>query len=396
MVIAAIWVLLALLAQERTPEQLIHLLRSERIQDRETAVKGLRNLGERVVPLLLTLEKDGDVEVARRATDIIKDIQDPLWRETAAESFQRMEEKIRGAKTLSVRLKQDYQQGNRPADLQSQPFTTIKLKGESNFWAGYPESPKKNRRVLFVSNGTASWPLSARVFPGGKEVKRYAILGFTKLGTSMAMMIPLANRGGEPEEAASLSDFSLAGHDSTGRIISYRITFNVSGIAPGKVEAKLWCDPKTRLPKKRILTLGEGPNDQQLIEIYESWEIDSTIPDETFMLPDKEPQREEFYRNLDVVEPHQVSVMHGSEGVECVDGFIQRGSLTYDGRGASSERYGEFISDMAECGWTGVPDKTNVADGHAVMRKGNRTCTAKFSGNTHEYTATIKVDVSSK
>jgi len=392
MVTATTWVLVALFAQEQTPEQLIQLLRSDRIEDRDTAAKGLRALGEKVVPLLLNVEKDGDAEVARRATELIKDIKDPLWREGAEETFRSMEEQIRKARSISVRLKQGYEQSNRPADLRSLPYTTIKLKGEGRMWVGYPDSPKKNRRVLSVSDGKASWPPSPPGLPDSKETTKCMILGFTRLGTGIAMMLTMPAQGREPDDKASLSEFSLAGQDSVGRIISYRITFNVSGITSEKVEVKLWCDPRSRMPKKRIVSIGGGDTLQKFIEIYEDWNLDSGIPDETFALPTHEPPKDEFYRNQDVVEPNQVFGMHGPQGVECVEGIIQKGTLSYDGRGHYSGRCSEFVNEMKECGWTSVPDKTKVADGHAVLRKDDRMCIAEFSGSASDYRATIRVE----
>lgn len=395
MVSAAIWILGALFAQERTPEQLIQLLRSDRIQDRDIAVQGLRALGEKAIPLLLPVEKDADVEVARRAAEIIKDIKDPLWRESAEETFRRMDERIRSAKTISVRLKQGYEQSGRPADLQSLPFTTFKLKSDGRFWIGYPDSPKKNRRIIAVSDGKTSWPPAPTVLQDPKEATKYLILGFTKVGTGFSLMMPMAaQRGTEPDETASLAEFSLAGQDSVGRIIAYRINLNVTGVTSEKVESKLWLDQKSRLPKRREVSFGTGVNLQKFIEIYEGWELDSTIPDDTFTLPLREPPKEEFFRNLDIVEPAQRNMMHGPQDVVLVDGVIQSGTLIYDGNGNASERCAEFVADMKQCGWMSLPEKTVVADGRAIMQKDHRTCTVTFSASRGGYKATIRVEES--
>jgi outer membrane lipoprotein-sorting protein len=50
----------------------------------------------------------------------------------------------------------------------------------------------------------------------------------------------------------------------------------------------LWCDLKTRLPRKRITsTTDPGDNRQHFSEVYDDWVINADIADDKFKLPEK-------------------------------------------------------------------------------------------------------------
>ncbi len=151
-------------------------------------------------------------------------------------------------------------------------------------------------RRMRVTTGHPDLPSCETPAPAGRGFVPMAVrtgmrLGWTSLFPFEAGKAP----GPEPLKAVDLDDaFEVSGvrqEDVEGkRVISYRLVRKETPLLP-RVEyaAKLWCDPKTLFPVRRLLTLvpqaePESPR-ATLTETYEIRKLEGGVPEETFRIP---------------------------------------------------------------------------------------------------------------
>lgn len=276
-----------LFLQDKTVEQLIENLRSDKIEVRNNAAVELTKRGEPVVPMLEKAAQDKNQEVARFAKEILKDIRDPLRNETAEETFNRMTEKLTGSKTLSVTLKVDFTRADKQPNFEAGRGFSLMMKGADKVRLTPIQKEKGGEEVL-VSDGETvqgqkAWP--------PKVFRDDVLIGLTRVGVNLSLYIGGSIRMRQDlvverrvEDRMIIKGIQLKGQDALGRIIGYEVTFGDREI----VDVQVWCDLKTRLPRKRIAsTRGEGQNLQHFSELYEDWILDAEIPDQKFKLPEK-------------------------------------------------------------------------------------------------------------
>jgi hypothetical protein len=279
-----------LLAQDKNTEQLIEKLRSDKIEVRNDAARELRNLGEAVVPRLEKAAQDVDSELAGFAKQIIRDIKDPLYAETAEETFNKMDEQLRSAKTLKVKFRFDFTRGDKKPDFESKPAPTLMMKGADRICVEPPPATDKEKADLEGAVADGKTVNGQKAYPP-KVFRDDIMTGLTRTGVSLALYFGGSARmdgdkvvDARVEDGMELSKATLKGQDTLGRIITYTVTFNDREV----VDVTLWCDLKTRLPRKRIAsTRGAGQNLQHFCEFYEDWVLNADIPDEKFKLPEK-------------------------------------------------------------------------------------------------------------
>jgi hypothetical protein len=239
------------------------------------------------VPALEKAARDKNQEVARFAKEILKDIQDPLRHETAEETFNKMTGKLTGAKTLSVTVKMDFTRADQQPDFQTGRGFALMMKGADKVRVT-PIQKEKTADEALVSDGETvqgqkAWP--------PKVFRDDVMIGLTRVGVSLSLYVAGSMRMSKDrvverrvEDGMTVKDIRLKGQDALGRIIAYEVTFGDHEV----VDVQVWCDLKSRLPRKRIAsTRGEGQNLQHFSELYENWVLDAEVPDHPFKLQDK-------------------------------------------------------------------------------------------------------------
>ncbi len=272
-----------LLLQDRGIDELIEKLRSDKIEERNDAAAELRKRGEAALPLLEKASRDPNNNLSDAAKELIKDIRDPLHAESAEETFRKMDEAIRTAKTIRVTVRFDFTRGEKKPDFAARPGAAVLLKGEDRvaMEPAAPADPNSKEIEKLVSDGKEVH--GARGYPP-KVFRDDVITGFTRSGLGLTLYIDASTRirAEQPRGNAvevEISTPTLKGQDALGRMLAYRATFSNREV----VDVVLWCDPKTRLPRQIIAsTQGQGENRQHFCDRYEDWVLNADIPDEKF------------------------------------------------------------------------------------------------------------------
>lgn len=271
-----------LLLQDPTVEQLVQKLGSENIDERETATRKLAALGTQALPALEEAARSGDLELSRRAGEILK----PIRARMAKERFDALEARIRKASSLKTRLRfrlevrerDDVDQGDAEFLVKSPKMAFGDLKRTTG---------KETEHRALISDGKT---LSSRRNEGHwNQRSAPAELG-EKLATALA-------RGGlvywwlstdafvvrDPRVGYALSDFRPGESEGEVSSVLYRLTNTEANVT---LEAKLWYEPKTAKLIKRTWEgelLGEH---WKCTETYEEFALEPDLPDDKFRFPD--------------------------------------------------------------------------------------------------------------
>jgi outer membrane lipoprotein-sorting protein len=108
-------------------------------------------------------------------------------------------------------------------------------------------------------------------------------------GAAGLTLLRIADRLGPEKEGMALkaSGFKLLGKEKVGDREALTIEYQLA-IAGAKelVQCKVWLDPQTQLPLKRMVELHlAGKLEFRIVETYSRWELDPKLPDDTFTLP---------------------------------------------------------------------------------------------------------------
>ena len=208
------------------------------------------------------------------------------------ETLKKLEELILNAKTVTVKYHYDVEARRSDTAVRCQGPGLVLLKHEDKS-LHYTKRPflEFDTESLSISDGTDhGWKLDdawdKRPTPVAKGTGRKDRLSLVR-GGAMGLVAPVYL---DDLEAKSKAIGITASTENEMLLISYKIQ-----LEHGKVsDIKLWCDPKTLLPKKRIYSFFSEVSDEKsrvtktegtATETYEQFVLDAEIPDEKFKLP---------------------------------------------------------------------------------------------------------------
>lgn len=280
----------AILFQDKSPEELIQSLRSDKVEDRDIATKKLKELGETARPFLVKAATDKDTEVSNRAESLLSLLDEARARAT----LQKIQEVFETAKVLRVRLSST-ENLPRTATTGSKPrfeaeATFVLGQGnrawvETTVWRGENSTFKQS----IVSDGArlkAKWsgPLgegekAGDCFPALNKYLAASLLYRISNDPLEFMRVTLFIV--PPKETAKhyqVSDVKV-GQDGRSRYLTY--TVHCERETPPSANVKLWFNPDTYKPLKRHITI-DSKREVSAAEIFEEVTLDPEIPEELF------------------------------------------------------------------------------------------------------------------
>lgn len=282
-----------ILLQTATPEQLVEKLRSDTIEEREAAARGLRTLEEAALPALDKAARDSDVNLARAAAELSKEIRARVDGRAAEKAFRAIEEALLQARTLKVAIHLVVTEGRRPGE----PFSATCdcwIKGDKVYLRACVPSKEKDSelicngaRMATIRNGDArsveeGWPNSGDRFK----------VGLLRVGIYAVDHILKKRQGAKLEGEADLrkvlevSDFKTGADEGNAKTIVFRTT------APGGRETTnvtVLYDPRTfRILRRSCSNVVDGVEKAVVVETYTDVALDAEMPDDRFTLPEKQ------------------------------------------------------------------------------------------------------------
>lgn len=278
----SVLLLVALLAQEKTAEQLIENLRSESVEDRESAARDLKKMGEAARPALEKAAGDKDREVATRAQAIL----DPMDLEAGQAVLNKLEETVLKAKTVKVRFKYEGR-GPKGGVGPETGSGTLLLKegGRVRFEIAFSSLEEKHR-VTIVSDGTQLAASIDFAKPITKEAPKELHSLFSK-GLVRGGLVLMGNRQStsDPNEFIKTQAARSGDGGDEGKTLIYSALLPQTGET---ADIKLWYNPKSFEARDRKIVLRkDGQITASLTETYEEFTLNADIPDEKFKLPEK-------------------------------------------------------------------------------------------------------------
>ena len=199
-----------------------------------------------------------------------------LQQETPEALFNRMEHSIEEAKSLRIKYRLDLEQGGQTATgtgivlLKQGNKAKITLTGaKGNPWAvsdGKKLTVDANQALIEGAELDTPKDLNLRV---ATKLARWGVLDLPSFPRV------IRTYGVDPKERLKVSDIKFGEKDGDVRTLTY-----VVQEGNGKVELKLWVDPKDLTLKKRTLSVGNLK--ATVTETYEEFTVNGEIPDESF------------------------------------------------------------------------------------------------------------------
>ena len=210
-------------------------------------------------------------------------------------------------------------------------------------------------------------------------------------GTQYAGVMDIYLRGGDLDRSVrgslKLTAFKL-GEDDKG---AKRLTYSIMRWKEDQSEVKLWYDALSHKPLKRQIRhefWPVGDNGKTHTESIEQFTLDAGIPDEKFTLPAEKPDPA-VYRATDIGEPKGL-VLKSAKDVRLV-GWLDHGTLEYEGTGPLVDALEDYRLGMKERGWAVVSERIAAASGALTLKKFLRVLTIEFSRDGDALRATLKV-----
>jgi hypothetical protein len=279
-------------AQDRAAE-LVKLLGSDDIGERERGAAELRRLGRSAIPALEIAEKAANPEVALRAKAILGEIRGP-------EMFAALEAGIREAATLRVALKGELLSQN---DAMSYSGTLAVGRGNKVHLSLQATLEGRAARLELISDGTRLWidfPRRGRdqtLMPAPETLREDVLSAFLRGGAFAGMKLMLETdvyRLGERsaltlKERLGLSERDVLLEDAS--CLAFRATYRLPA-GEGELEAKVRFRPGTvpRILERTVTLKGSFPGNipGTFRESYDAFQLNGELPDALFRVPEKE------------------------------------------------------------------------------------------------------------
>lgn len=198
-------------------------------------------------------------------------------------------------------------------------------------------------------------------------------------------------RGGEFDQsvrkAYNLTGFMTRGDENGAKLLTYKIRYHEEEWG----DVKLWYDALSHKPLKRQIRhefWPVGDNGQTQTESIEQFILDADIPDEKFALPEEKPDPA-VYRATDIGEPMGLG-LKSARDIRLV-GWLEHGTLEYEGTGALVDVLEDYRLGMKERGWTVVSERIDADKGALTLKKFLRVLTIEISRDGDALKATLQV-----
>jgi outer membrane lipoprotein-sorting protein len=278
-----------LLMQDKSAEQLVDQLRSDKVEERNKAARELKKLEEAALPALEKAARDPDTDVSRSAKEILTELRSTLDARLAEKAFRKIEETIDKAKTMKVKFTLSLDEPR--SDREEKPSAS----GEYCVKEGnrvFILLLDRGRESRIIADGTRM------LMPGGRngEVPEAAwprlgelmTTGFVRAGI-VSLDFYCHRRPAAPGEEIEIkkvlqvSDFKCGPDEREAKTI----TFNCSMAREFQSQAvSLTYDPKTYRLLKRTTAVAGGAKVVSVVERYEEFILNADIPDDQFKLPE--------------------------------------------------------------------------------------------------------------
>lgn len=275
-----------LASQDRTVEQLVERLRSDRVEERREAARELNKLDEAALPALVKATRDPDAEVSRAAQEILGEIK----ARAAEKDFRRIEKALDETKSLKVKFTLELIEKRSDQEKHIAASGELSTKGTNKVFLliRVPALPRETR---FINDGTrmGTWRDGEKLGaaqPSSPDSSGRLTTGLLRAGIASADRI-LERQAKETDlkKVLVLSDFKTGPDEGEAKTLSFRCT------PAGSREVQdvtLRYDPKTYrlLGRKGVAHRPDGGS-TTAVEKYEEFTLDADVPEDTFKLPEK-------------------------------------------------------------------------------------------------------------
>jgi hypothetical protein len=287
-------------SQESSVFDLINQLRSEKVEERESATRTLRSMGRKSVPDLERASQDKDAEVSSRAREILAQIDSDV----AEATFLKIEGRIEKATSVRIRytLNASYEYRNGSGEKKDyEAKGELLAKGASGIRFGRTLKPGgKIDDIGVISDGDRAVMVYGgkphREVPSSKDYAIGILIAFTRLGSDgLWPLLHEPDAGAGPDDSnlpetdekklIRLSEFRSGEDEGRLKTMTYKVSFPRE---TGSVEVKLWYAPDASTIAKRELQVRTKVLLGKFSESYQEFALDTEIPDSTFDLGGRE------------------------------------------------------------------------------------------------------------
>lgn len=225
---------------------------------------------------------------------------------TAEEAFNRIEEQIVKAKTLSVKCRFviDTQRADTAERLEGPAVLLLKEGNKISYTVKQPLGGSDKTLVIISDGSKATWNSGSKwesvvECPENFETKLRVLLARagvvstpTQASAPWLFIVQLKN---DFKKLCQVSNFKQGPDDGDAKTLTYSLVdfdfremSNTKNPPARTVEIKLWYDPKTYKAIKRVMTFKNAEGEGTLTETYLEFLVNPDMPDEKFKLPEKE------------------------------------------------------------------------------------------------------------
>lgn len=206
------------------------------------------------------------------------------------ESYRKIEESIVKARSVMVRFRVEGSGAKEGADRDLRASGTMTLKEGGRIRLDCTmNTGSEDRKTLLLGDGKklslTQGGAAPQVVDAAKGTEGTAALLLAQLGAIMTSFMPVGAGNPAGTIAIELSAFKAGEDDGAARTVHFTTTNKMKGKVISTSDTRLWWDPKTGKPLKRVLTLKKGDAVQGTItETYEAFELNAEVADDLFKI----------------------------------------------------------------------------------------------------------------